>query len=215
MNQVYFGTVRSYTDLGLMLTDVEISSPEPKRILADVPGMDGQLDLTFSLAKEVRFKNRKITLTFVKANYRNEWQQIFSTIYNRVHGRMFQVRIEPDLTRYWSAFCTVSKTKSNKKKGTFVIELDAYPYQYNVINTVYEVIAASIGKSQICTNSRMPVQPQFLATEACTVSFGEITHTLAAQTPEVFTDIIFTEGSNEVILAGSGTVTITYREGTL
>ena len=215
MNEVIFGSIYSYTDLGLMLSDVDVSIPEAKRFLVDVPGRDGILDLTPSLTPKVKFNNRTITLTFVMADYQRRWLTLFSDIESYLHGKRFNVVIEPDTEYYWNAFCQVDKAKSNRNKGTIVVVLDADPYKYKTALTEYEVIPASIGKSQICVNDRMSVIPSFYATNACTLAFGNITKTLQAGNNS-FVDIVFEQGNNEVILTGTvGTVTISYREGRL
>ena len=214
MNNVIFGSIRSYTDLDLLLTDVEVSSAEPKRTLVDVPGMDGLLELKNG-DNVTRFKNRKITLTFARANYQHEWQQIFSRITTALHGRNFNVVIEPDTAHYWKAFCSVSKTKSKQNKGIVVVELDACPYQLNTEPTVYEVRAAYGGNTQICENSRMQVKPEFYASNSgCTLTFGDITKELDTGS-NIFADVVFGEGDNEIMVTGTGTVTVTYTEGTL
>lgn len=46
MNGVKFGSYHSYDDFGLILSDKEIGSPEPKIVTIDVEGSDGVLDFT-------------------------------------------------------------------------------------------------------------------------------------------------------------------------
>ena len=215
MNEVIFGNIYSYTDLGLMLSDVEISVPETKRFLVDVPGRDGILDLTPALTPKVKFNNRTITLTFVVADYQRRWLTLFSGLESQLHGKRFNVVIQPDTGYFWDAFCQISKIKSDRNKGTVVVTLDADPYKYKTVLTEYEVIPASIGRSQICVNDRMSVIPNFYATNVCTLAFGNITKTLQVGNNS-FMDIVFEQGNNEVILTGTvGTVTISYREGRL
>lgn len=218
MVQVLFGSVRSYDDLGLILTDVDIPVPEPKRTVVEVPGRDGVLDLTGALTSTVRYKNRKIKLTFTMADYQKRWISLFSEIVTQLHGRWFEAAISSDSGYYWDAFCTVDQAKCDRNKGTVVVALDAHPYKYRQTSTEYTVIPATVGKLVTCSNSRMPVVPEFYATgSGVSVSFGDITHTLAASETESFPDIVFEEGDNELIITGSAayTVTVRYREGKL
>ena len=66
-------------------------------------------------------------------------------------------------------------------------------------------------------NLRKQVIPAFYATDAgITVSFGDVSHLLTASTVQQFDDIVFDEGENDIIVTGTaGTVTVTYREGSL
>lgn len=212
MRQVHFGTVKSYEDLGLFLTDVEISAPEPKRSSISVPGRDGKL--VFSLTDDTKFENRTITLTFALQNYRHEWHSIFTKVITALSGRNLEVMIEPDTSYYWEAFCTVDRAKSDSNKGEIVISLDVFPYKKKAQETVYTISAYYTGKTQVCVNSRQQVRPVFHATEVCTLAFGATTKTLEAGDNE-FYDISFKEGENEIMITGTGTVTVRYREGTL
>ena len=215
MNQVIFGYLQSYTDLGLFLTDVEIGTPEPKRTVVDIPGRNGSLDLTYALSGEISYKSRSIKLTFAMADYQHRWPVLFSQILAQLHGLQMRVQIEPDTDYYWDAFCAVNTVKSNKNLGTVVVELDAYPFKKKLLPTAYTVIGTTAGKSQICVCDRMPVVPTFQASTACTLAFGTITKTLAAGN-NTFADIVFHEGDNEIIITGTGAeVTVSYREGRL
>ena len=215
MNQVLFGNLRSYTDLGLFLTDAEIGTPEPKRTVVEVPGRNGSLDLTYALSGEITYKNRSIKLTFAMADYQHRWTILFSQILAQLHGKLMQVQIEPDTSYYWDAFCKVNTVKSDRNLGTIVVELDAYPFKKKTVLTTYDVSGTTAGHSQICVCDRMPVVPNFYATQACVLAFGSITKNLAVGNNS-FTDIVFHEGNSKIIVTGTGaTVTVSYREGRL
>lgn len=215
MNNVRFGSIKSYTDLGLMLTDVDIATPEPRRVLVDVPGRDGSLDLTSALFPKIKYKNRTIKLEFARADYGRRWISLFSEIVRAIHGKQLQVIIEPDTGYYWDAFCVVDTAKNDRNKGIVNVTLDAYPYKYKVAETSVNVLAAYAGTSVILTNSGMPVKPKFLASSAVTITYDGKTYNLPANTETIFDDIVLTEFTTELIVTGTGTVTITYREGIL
>lgn len=214
MNQAYFGNIASYDEFGLMLTDVAIEPPEPKRELQDIPGMDGTLDLSYEASDEIKFRNRDIRLSFAKADYSRRWEEIFTEIVNRLHGRHFEVSLDPDAGWYWDAFVTVKNPRTVRNKGTLQVVCDAYPYKLKRQQTIYTVQAAAQGASVACRNSRMKVLPEFETTGTCQIRLGD---TIKSVPPGkyVFSDIAFTEGDNEVTVTGSGTVTIRYREGLL
>lgn len=215
MRQVIFGNLRSYTDLGLFLTEVEIETPEPKRTVIDIPGRNGSLDLTYALSEEIAYKNRTITLTFAMADYQYRWPVLYSQILSQLHGKQIQVTIEPDTGYFWDSFCVVDTVKSDKNHGTIVIELDAYPFKKKSELTTYTIVGTAAGKSQTCVCDRMPVMPEFYATQVCTLRFGSSSKSLAVGNNS-FMDIVFHEGNNDIIIVGSGAeVTVSYREGRL
>ena len=213
MVSVLFGTINSYTDLGLFLYDVEITDPVPKRELVSVPGRDGTLDLTYGLTgNEVAFENREMTLKFAMQDYENESESKFSEIYNQIHGRRFRVRFDNDPDWYWDAFCTMEKPKKNQNKLDITVKGDLYPYKHK--DHVIEVTSTANGGTVICHNSRQRVYPEITTSAAITVAFGSTTVSLAAGTHKN-TAIRFSPGVNELTITGAANVIIKYSEGSL
>ena len=221
MNEVIFGTVKSYTDLGLILEEdgVDLGNPEPKRIFADVPGMNGILELTPAISEETTYQNRTIGLTFDMVDYQRRWLTAFSNIANQIHGRQLSVTIEPDTDYYWDAFCTVDSNKSDRNKGIVVVKLDADPFKYKkTLTTVSITCTNASGTERVITNGKAPVIPTFRAqSTGMSVSFGNVTHTLTRNTDMQFDDIIFGSGENTITVSGTsnGIVKVTFREGIL
>ena len=212
MQQIIFGTIKSYDDMGLFLKDLQKTSPEPKRNTVEVPGMDGTLDVTYGIGKEIRYKNRKITLEFVVNNYEYQWEEIFSEILNTLHGKRFHVYIEPDLQYYWDSFCSVNKVKSNRNKGTIVIDLDAKPYKCKDIEMT--VPGSISGREVELTLTRKPVVPEFVLVSSGTIEFNGETYTMDAgrhREPE----IQMGAGTHQMTITSAGPVKIIYQDGSL
>ena len=91
MNGVMIGEKHSYRDFGLILSSKVISPPEPQTKFVAVPLRDGSLDLTESLTGDVRFKDRKITMTFTVIDPVNMWSARVSEIENHLHGKRFRI----------------------------------------------------------------------------------------------------------------------------
>lgn len=215
MNEVIFGSVRSYTQFGLWLTDVDIGIPEPRRMTVDVPGRDGILDLAGALYSKAVFKNRKITLDFAMADYQRRWISLFSAIVTAIHARQLQVVIQPDTGYYWDAFATVDFARCDRNKGAVRVVLDAYPYKYKAAETTVTANASYSGTIVTLANSQMPAKPKFLASNAVTITAGGQTYSLPASSETQFDGLVLTEESTEIIVKGTGEVVITYREGVL
>ena len=65
MTGVRFGEIHSYNNLGLVLSSVEITPPEPKVYRISVPGADGDIDITGALTDgDVKYERRILTIEF-------------------------------------------------------------------------------------------------------------------------------------------------------
>ncbi len=207
-----FGNKHSYDDYGLILTEYEVSSPEPNRYLVEVPGRNGVLDLTASLTPRITYENRTIQFAFTWKSSPENYEEELQTLLNDLHGQKMHVILDSDPDRYFDAFLTVSSsTFSGTQKATVVVTGDADPFKYNNTETV-ETLSGS--GTLICENDRMEVIPEITVTSETTIEFGTVTATLAAGTHRV-ANIEFTEGDNELEITGSGTTTIRYRQGRL
>lgn len=214
MKQAYFNDIGTFFHLGLMLTDVVIDPPTPKRELEDVPGMDGMLDVSYEATGDVKFQNRNVKLLFARADYNHDWEEIFTEIINKIHGRYMHVILDPDTDWYWDAFCTVEEPRANENKGTLRIVCDAFPYKMKREETIYNIQATAEGKQIKCKNFRMRAIPEFILTNTTQILFGDIVKSVSAGT-HAFADIIFKEGDNLITFKGTGNVTVKYREGKL
>ena len=212
MNQVQFGSIRSYDDMGLFLADVDIETPQAKRTLVDVYGRDGELDLTYGLGGDTCFENRKITLLFAMKNYKFQWKPLFSEVMNRLHGRKFKVWIEPEADRYWDAFCTVNTARCDRNRGTVEIELDADPYMYRD----YEIsVTATTGGTEIAIPiTRKTAVPTITSSANIVIVKDETNYSFDSGTHKNEA-LRLKEGENVLTVKGSGTVTIAYKDGSL
>lgn len=213
MVQAYFGNLRSYDDLGLTLTKAVISSAEPKRMLVDVPGMNGQLEMSGAVAQDIKFKNRKLTMDFTMKDYQKNWTENFSRINNAVHGKHFRITLDNDPRYYWEGLCTVSRSEDDRNKGEVEVIADVYPYKHRDIRIQIE--SAETETELICPCGRESVWP-------VVTTDGNITITMEDETQIQYDagtwqkrDLMFTEGPNLITVSGEASVTIEYKEGVL
>lgn len=213
-------TYNSLDDFGLAIENTDyIGTPmQPTNNMVIVPGRSGVLDLTDAVFGRQYFQYRPIAVKFGGLEAPENWDGVISTFRNLFEGRIVNLIFATDPDWYWTGRCSVDAFKHQRALGTFTLRIDyADPYKYAVNETTYEVIAASSGRTQTCMNLRKQVIPAFYATdEGITVSFGDVSHLLTASTVQQFDDIVFGEGANDIIVTGTaGTVTVTYREGSL
>lgn len=133
MYKAVFETHDSLTEYGLILTNLKISSPQPKRTTLNIPNTDGVIDLT---PEPIHFSNRTVEMTFKKAEDDfTDWEAFIHTMMNDLHGKMMDVAIVSEdeaitsNTWFWSGVVLVSGLELAKHLGIFVIKIDAYPYQ--------------------------------------------------------------------------------------
>ena len=212
MVQVFFGKIRSYDDLGLILTNAEITAPEPKRSIVTVPGRDGSLDLSEVLSGDVKFENRQLKLTFTMKDYRQRWLRDFSYIYNQIHGKNFHSVVDNDPEYYWEGFCAVDKSESSYNKGVVTVVCDVYPYKHKAREI--SVTSTSSGISLKCLSGREAVCPSVTTSGNITFTCNNKSVSLSAGTWKK-QEIVFREGINNVSITGHATVKIAYVEGTL
>ena len=106
-----------------------------KTVYIDIPGADGQIDLTESLSGYPTYQNREGSLEFIVANgYRESWAQGFSQFANWLHGKQLRVVLDDDPEYFYEGRFKLNEWKSNND-GTWsniTIDYNLKPYKYSV-----------------------------------------------------------------------------------
>lgn len=225
---IKIGNKHTYEDWGLVLTKVDIASPEVKTEVQDVTGMNGILDLTESLTDDIKYKNRPLTFTF-SALDRKRWDVLVSDISNYIHGRRMQIILDSDQYHYYEGRCYIDRFSTNKAIGTLVVKCDASPYKYEIsagsswIWDTFSFVDGVILTSNIIvngtkevtiTNAREISSPIFICSAPLKVTFDGISYNLKVGTTKVL-DIRFKEGNNKLTFVGNGKVEVKYKGGSL
>lgn len=227
---VTFGTKHSYDDFGLILSSKEIGLPEPKTETVSVIGRNGDIDLTEALGDTVTFKNRTLKFTFTLLQANVYWTSALSSLSNYLHGKKYQIILDADKTFYYYGRCEVDKYQSNKTLGEIVVQCDVEPYKIEVngagmpwiwdtfsfVNGIIHVTSVTVSGTETVNlaNHAKIVSPTFTTTAAMTVTYNGTTYSLPKGTTTVY-DIRLQEGDNYVTFKGTGTVTVTYKGGSL
>lgn len=85
MKGIRFGAFHSYNDLRLILSKKEMGSPAVKVQQVDIPGADGNLDLT-DFFGEPKYENVTHRFDFSTSYPQEEFITQYSTIKNKIHG---------------------------------------------------------------------------------------------------------------------------------
>lgn len=225
---VTIGDKHSYSDFGILMSSKVISPPEPKINKVSIPLRDGSIDLTESLTDDVKFEERKITITCKVIDPIEQWNSKVSEISNYLHGKTKKIVFDDDAEFYYIGRLKVNEWTSNKNIGTLVIEGTVDPYKYDVngdwlwdsfdfengcINEPEEVRVSGTA-SVVVVGRRKQTYPTITASAAMTVQFEGVTYNLAEGVNKIY-DIIIKEGENMLTFTGTGTVVVDYEGGSL
>lgn len=227
---VLFGDVKSHEDWGLKLETIQLSFPEAKTDQIDVPGANGIIDLT-EVNGQVCYKNRTMTLTFSLDDDYVEWHLLSSRIAKALHGKVIKCILPDDPNYYYEGRFSLNSKKTNDVITDIVITGDVHPFKLDVYSSSeewlwdpfsfedgiirsYHDIEISGTTSVSVIGSEMPVVPKFICSTDMDLEFNSsVFHLSAGETTDY--DIILSEGENQLIFTGHGTVTIEYRGGIL
>ncbi len=214
MNGVTFGNIHSYHDLHLILAPFTPAPAEPQTNFLQIPGRDGLLDLTETNG-EVKFNAREFVFTFTVAPGDTlTFDERVSVVSNALNGLRCKITLDRDPGYYWQGRCAMSEYNQDRNIGQIEVTATVDPYKLKQNATVVSSSISSTQKSVTLQNGRMSVVPTIDCTGACTVVFGESTHSLKAGTHRI-PAVRLVEGKNTLKVSGTGKITFTYQEGAL
>ena len=207
------GEMHTYDDFGLKLIRFTVSLPEPMVNEVEIPGMNGNLDLSESLTGEVIYKNRVLTAEFTMEEQDEALLQIrMNSINNYLHGIVHIICPDMDSAYEYKGRNKVVFTPMGCYQ-LVTITANVHPYKMKRINTV---VSQSIAGEEavVCCNERKSVVPTITTNADFTLKFNDISVSIAAG-ETIVPDIKFVQGENIITCTGTGNITFTYREGSL
>lgn len=211
-----FGGIHSYHDLHLVQALVEIDPAEPRLNFIDVPGADGAKDFSESPAGRVVFNTREITWTF-KLYPGDHWAEKYRQVSNALNGRACHITLDDDPDYYYVGRLSVDKHAADGILHTITVVAICQPYKLKHAGATTKANLTTAYSTLKLVNDRMPVVPTIVVTAATTLLWNGNTFSLAAGTHRLL-DIMLVEGVNSLqakTVSGTGTITVTYREGAL
>jgi hypothetical protein len=215
MKGVLFDEKHSYSDFGLILNSKDISLPEPKTYIIDVPCADGSLDLSTALTGgDIKYQNRKIKLDFTILKPWNQLESLKSIIANHLHGKIMKVIFDADYDFFYTGRCRISNFKTDTIPATLTIEIDAEPYKFNIEETVIQETVSG-EKTIHIDEQKMKVVPTITVTNDMTLTYKTKLFQLFRGENIIPEIMLFTAEENELLFSGNGNVTIKFRGGEL
>ena len=130
MHGVIFGDKHTYRDWGLITKSrPDISPPQPKLKLIEVPGSDTVIDLTESLTGKVHYEMRTIKFSFTVTDERDRWPFRYQEILNYMHGKSIRIIMDDDPNYYYIGRMTVGSLEPQKKIATLTMDAQVEPYK--------------------------------------------------------------------------------------
>ena len=219
-------------DWGLLpKTRPTIAPPAIRTNYVDVPGLDGQLDLSEALTGRVGFQTRDFSADFLVIDARNRWDSLYSELLDTLHGQRVKIILDEDPDYYYIGRVTVGKLGSDRKTASISIKAVCNPYKLEIGTSVddwlwdsfnfetgiirdYRALPVDGTLTLTIPGTRRPCIPTITVSDAMTATFGGKEYALHAGENRV-SGICITQGDNVLTFTGSGTVSINYQGGRL
>lgn len=229
---VTFGQKHTYRDWGLLPKSRPTAAPpDVVTNYVDVPGLDGQLDLSEVLTGRVGYQTRDFSAEFLVIAARTRWDTLYSEILDTLHGQRVKIILDEDPGYYYMGRVTVNTLKSDRKTATISIKAVCDPYKLEIAGSLddwlwdtfnfetgiirdYKALTVDGTLTLTIPGTRRPCVPTITVSDAMTATFGGKEYAMTAGSNRI-SDITITQGDNVLTFTGDGTVSIDYRGGRL
>ena len=206
--------------------------PTVKENMVNIPGGDGVLDLTASLAGRPTYNNRTGSWTFYVQNGFKDWSTLYSEIMVYLHGQTFKAILEDDPAYFYEGRFSVNQWKSDKDYSQIVINYNVGPYKKEVNNTGsdwlwdpfnfetgiirnYKNLSVLMTLTVVVEGDIMDSIPLIIASASgMLVTYEGNTYNLA-KGANTIPQIVLHSGENTLVFTGQGTITIENTGGRL
>nr|DAP92240.1 MAG TPA: distal tail protein [Caudoviricetes sp.] len=211
-----FGSLHSSADLHLIQQKIEISPASPKLNLIDIPGADGTKDLTEALGVGVKYNDREIVWTF--ALYPGaDWSAKQSEVSNAINGKRLQIVPDGIGDWYFDGRIKVDSYASDKLLQQITVKAICKPYKLaSSISTVSRSDLSTSYKTLNLSIGAMPLIPEVTVEQETSLKWGDTTATVSAGTHLL--PGLYMSGDQQLkakVTSGTGTISVSWREGSL
>ena len=206
--------------------------PTVKENMVNIPGGDGVLDLTASLAGRPTYNNRTGSWTFYVQNGFKDWSVVDSEIMVYLHGQTFKAILEDDPAYFYEGRFSVNQWKSDKDYSQIVINYNVGPYKKEINNTGsdwlwdpfnfetgiirnYKNLSELTSLTVVVEGDMMDSVPIIIASASgMQVTYEGKTYSLS-KGANTIPQIVLHSGENTLVFTGQGTITIENTGGRL
>ena len=206
--------------------------PTVKENMVNIPGGDGVLDLTASLAGRPTYNNRTGSWTFYVQNGFKDWSTLYSEIMVYLHGQTFKAILEDDPAYFYEGRFSVNQWKSDKDYSQIVINYNVGPYKKEINNTGsdwlwdpfnfetgiirnYKNLSVLTSLTVVVEGDMMDSIPVIIASASgMQVTYEGKMYSLSKGANTIPQNVLHS-GENTLVFAGQGTITIENTGGRL
>jgi len=219
-----------YREWGLVPTARPvINPPSVKTTYVDLPSSDGGLDYTDLLLGRPPFGYREGSWEFALKGRQN-WQEVFGSIMNYLHGAEHTIVLEDDPSFYYTGRLSVNSWKSDKGYSRIVIDYCLDPFRRSLKdsdegdwlwNDLFQKtirygtfrVEGQKYRNLIYEGLR-PTVPVFTCSAPMTVEYHGSSFSLVPG-ENINRNLALQQGDNIMLFHGDGIVTVKYREVSL
>lgn len=220
MRKMIFGSYDTHLNGPWTLTGWTLTPAEHRKQFVEVPGRDGELDLSTALTDGApRYGNRTLTATFERSDgTRLEREAAINTMVNWLDGWRMDIRLPDDDLHYITGRVQVAKNYNDPAHAAVTVTAVCDPWRYNNYETVRTLTAGADPVETILTNAgRRTVVPTLTITgegAAVMLVYGAYSWALGAGVYQL-PDLILPQGGITISYSGTGELRFTYREAVL
>lgn len=223
VHSVIFGNKHSWLDWHLVpLTKPVIPPPELVENFVDIPGANGQLDLTEVINGFPTYKSRSGEFSFVIDPGYWYLNDAYTEIANYLHGRRMRMILTDDPDWFYEGRFYISGAESGKDYSTISLKyvVDPFKLQINPIPGLEGLeVSDSLTVYVSVGTSPMRIVPKITSSSSMRATLSrsgeEDSTTDIVEGSYRYPALILGPGLNQITFTGSGTVSIEVRGGSL
>lgn len=221
----------SYRDYELLpKTEMVVQPPSLRESYVEIPGADGELDLSEVLTGHPLYDGRDAKFEFMLID-RERWRWAYSRLMNEVHGKRMRIVLDDDSNFYYTGRVKVNSFESSINLATIVINARIDPYKKSLIANSerwlwdpfnfetdvardYADLTVDGTLTVTVVGSRMPVTPVLKVSSDMTVQYDGTTYQLATGSNRI-AGMVLADDEYEMTFTGTGTVSVQFEVGSL
>lgn len=200
-----------------------IPPPALREKYVDIPGANGQIDLTEALTGHPTFHQRTGSVRFLVDISQWSWEDAYTTIMNELHGRQVQMVLTDEPDWYYIGRVTVNSFESGQGLSRITLNYNVSPFRYST--------KRMIGYDDLTVNSSLEIEvvmpgvpayqtPVISSTAAMTLTVEredgyEAEINILAQDNKQYYTAILGPGVNTLTFTGNGKVSLDIRRVSL
>ena len=124
--------IHTWRDWGLNLVSIYIPMPDPKNQIRDIPGGDGNIDLTEINGRPAYNDREGVELAFdlIDEDYK-VWFMKYSEFAKEIHGKKVKMVLDDELDHYYMVRLNLDGQKTNPVYGEITLSGTAEPFKYD------------------------------------------------------------------------------------